>query len=159
MSTLKAIQHTDPTTCVQSCRSCQLLCLFHSAVQTTLPSSQLGFQAADSKQVHLCQTCHSHRFIFQKNFIVLGSVAAFALPSNPSIDDLSSRNSNTDLESFACSIVLKTSHRPPCSFPFASGVFSFPLEVGRPFHCPNHHLCHLETSKLDLGATYPLPSA
>ena len=42
----------------------------------------------------------SHRFPFQKNLIVLGSVAAIALPSKPSIDDMFSRNSNTDLESF-----------------------------------------------------------
>ena len=63
-----------------------------------------------SKAPASCLTCLSPRFPFQENSIVLDSVAAVALPSNPSVDDLFSHIFNTDLESSARSLVLVTLH-------------------------------------------------
>ena len=63
---------------------------------------------------------------FHEDSIVLDSVAAVALPSNPSIDDLFSRNSSTGLGSSARSLV-------PDDYAtifgcFANGVPPFPLK-------------------------------
>ena len=128
---------TDPTLCTQSRQPCQPLCLFPSVVQTMPPSSQPS-SVVDSTQVlqnlwiflsflYPCLICLSHHFPFQENLTVLDS-AAKAVPSSPSIDDLFSLNSNTDLESSACLLVPMISHNiflfpflcqcPWGSFPF-----------------------------------------